>query len=236
MVIMPKGKLPKLKGSLCNIPVNEVYDNCRSLPRPADSNDLLIVKLKGKAQHCSHVLFEPVKPMFVEQFLKYLKNYNHLYSDIEINMDNLPLDLLDLNNGLNNDNNGDNDSSSGSSMILDLLRCQNEPISIALEIPEEEDGLDNPLAQVKSVSDETTFISEIPTATDIEETIVLAPSEGKQPVSLLGDEFCEEFAHPHLFRYGKFGYKAEMEIPISPGRYFNQRLLNYNQKFASDSD
>ena len=50
-------------------------------------------------------------------------------------MDNLPLDLLDLNNGLNNDNNGGDDSSSGSTTILDLLRCQNEPISTALEIP-----------------------------------------------------------------------------------------------------
>ena len=68
---------------------------CQSLPRQADSNDLLIVKLK-----C-----EPVRPMFVEQFLKYLKNHNYLYSDIEINMDNLPLGLLDLNNSLNNDNN-----------------------------------------------------------------------------------------------------------------------------------
>ena len=93
VVIMPKGKLPKLKGSLCNIPVNKVYDNCQSLPRQADSNDLLIVKLKR----------EPVRPMFVEQFLKYLKNHNYLYSDIEINMDNLPLGLLDLNNSLNND-------------------------------------------------------------------------------------------------------------------------------------
>ena len=33
----------------------------------------------------------------------------------------------------------DDDGSSGSSMILDLLRCQNEPISIAFEIPEEKD-------------------------------------------------------------------------------------------------
>ena len=234
VVIMPKGKLPKIKGSLCNIPVNEVHDNYRSLPRPADSNGLLIVKLKRKAQYRSHVLFEPVRPVFVERFLKYLKNHSHLYSDIEINMDNLPSDLLDLNNGLNNDNN-DDDSSSGSSMILDLLRCQNEPISIALEISEE-GGLDDPLAQFKSVSDETTFISEIPTATDIEEAIVVAPGEEKQPVSLLGDEFCEELAHPHLFPSGKFGYKAEREMPLSPSRCFNQRLLNYSRKFTSDSN
>ena len=120
VVIIPKGKLPKIKGSLCNIPVNKVYDNCQSLPRTADSNGLLIVKIKRKVEYRSHVLFEPVRPTtenikFVERFLKYLKNRNHLYSGIEINMDNLPLDLLDLNNGLNNYN---DDSNSGSSMIL----------------------------------------------------------------------------------------------------------------------
>ena len=46
--------------------------------------------------------------------------------------------MLYLNNGLNNDHNGDDDDddgSSGTSIILDLLRCQNEPAIIAFEIP-----------------------------------------------------------------------------------------------------
>ena len=74
------------------------------------------------------MLFESVRPVFVEWFLKYLRIIIIFYSDMEINMDNLLLDLVDLNNGLNNDNNGDGNSCSGSSMILDLLRCQNELI------------------------------------------------------------------------------------------------------------
>ena len=93
---MPKGKLPKIKGILCNIPVNEVYNNCKSLPRPADSNGLLIVKLKRKAEYRSHVLFEPVRPLFVERFLKFLKHHNNFYSDIQINMENLPSNMLDF--------------------------------------------------------------------------------------------------------------------------------------------
>ena len=131
-------------------------------------------------------------------------------------MDNLSLHLLDLKNGLNNDNNGGDNSRSGSSMILDLLICQNEPISIAIKFCEEESGLDDPMAQFKSVSDESTFLSEIPTATDIEEIIVIKPGGRKQPVSLLGDDFCEELQHPHLFSYRKFRYKAERKIRISP--------------------
>ena len=54
-----------------------------------------------------------------------------------------------------------------------------------------------------------------------------------QPVSLLGKEFCEKLAHPHLFPSGKFGYKAKRKIPISPSWYFNQRLLNYSQKIIA---
>ena len=55
-------------------------------------------------------------------------------------------------------------------------------------------------------------------------------------LSLLGDECCEELAYTHLFPTVKFGTKVGREIHISPSRYFNQRLVNYSQIFASDSD
>ena len=43
--IMPKGQSPKLKGALCNIPI-DIVDDCNTLQRPADSNGIIIVKLK----------------------------------------------------------------------------------------------------------------------------------------------------------------------------------------------
>ena len=61
MAVMPKGKLLKMKGIICNIPVNEVDVNCKSWPRPADSNSLLIVKLKHKLEYKLHVVFESVR-------------------------------------------------------------------------------------------------------------------------------------------------------------------------------
>ena len=69
-----------------------------------------------------------------------------------------------------------------------------------------------------------------------QEAIVFTPGKGKQPVSLFGLEFREEHPHPHFFPKGKFDYKAERELQIRPSRYFNQILLNYSHKFASDSD
>ena len=65
--------------------------------------------------------------------------------------------------------------------------------------------------------------------------MTIAPAEGIKPVSILTDQNCEELAHPHLFPNGKFGYKVQRPMQLSPVKYFNQRLLNYKQKLSSDS-
>ena len=62
MTAMHKGKLLKMKGSICNIPVMEVDVYCKMLPRPANSNGLLIVKLKRKLEYKGHKVFESVSP------------------------------------------------------------------------------------------------------------------------------------------------------------------------------
>ena len=90
---MPKGQSPKLRGALCNVPLDEV-DVCKTLPRPADSNGIVIVKLKRNLQYRGHVYFESVTPNFIMRLLQYLKLSNSLYHDIEINSDNVPNFLI----------------------------------------------------------------------------------------------------------------------------------------------
>ena len=84
-------------------------------------------------------------------------------------------------------------------------------------------------------SNETAIVSEIPSIIN-NENVKISPGQGEKRVSVLNDEFCEEKAVPYLLPKGKFGYKAPRDIPISPARYFSQRLLNFNQYFASDAD
>ena len=91
--IMPKGQPPKLKGALCNITI-DVVDVCNTLPRPADRNGIIIVKLKGKLQYRGHVYFESVRANFILRFLQYLKLNNPLYHDIEKDLDNIPNFLI----------------------------------------------------------------------------------------------------------------------------------------------
>ena len=77
VTVMPKGKSLKMKGSICNIPVSEVDVNCNMLPRPADSNGLIIVKLKRKLEYKGHVIFEAVRADVVLQFLEFLRCHKH---------------------------------------------------------------------------------------------------------------------------------------------------------------
>ena len=97
--------------------------------------------------------------------------------------------------------------------------------------------IEDPLNVFRSSADETTLMSDFPTQQEIDNEIMnLAPGEGVRPLNILNDEFCEELAHPHLFPTGKFGYNVKRDVDLSPSKYFNQRLLNFKQNFASDSD
>ena len=119
-------------------------------------------------------------------------------------------------------------------MTLGSRKTQDEN-SETVEESALEEG-ENPLAAFHSPSLETTITTETPTTGELEESIVIAPGEGKKPVSILNVIYCERMAHPHLFPTDRFGYKVKRKVPLTPSKYFNQRLLNYSQKFASDSD
>ena len=94
---MPKGHSPKLKGALCNIPVEHVNVSFL-LPRTADNNGLVIVKLKKKLEYKGRMLFEPVRARFIVDLLSYLKRVNYLCKDITIVPENLQ-SFVDSNEG-----------------------------------------------------------------------------------------------------------------------------------------
>ena len=117
-----------------------------------------------------------------------------------------------------------------------LLKLLDEPIEVQLESSLGEETLDDILSEFSTPSMETTFVSEILSACEMEEGVVVAPGERKKPVSIYNDKFCEELGHLHLFPTGQYGYKVQREITLTSSKYFNQRLLHYTQKFASDND
>ena len=123
VTVMPKGKSLKIKGSICNIPVSEIDVSCNMLPRPADSNGLIIVKLKRKLEYKGHAVFQAVRPDIVIQFLEFLRSQIDLYSDIEINPANIPVDILGLQRFKTDED----------TIYSELLKCLDEPIEVQLE-------------------------------------------------------------------------------------------------------
>ena len=83
---MPKGNFPKLYDSICNVPIDTV-DISDEFPGGADSNDLVIIKLK-----------EAVWSELLNEALMYLKKKNPLYTDVSVDIGNIPDNFLSFAN------------------------------------------------------------------------------------------------------------------------------------------
>ena len=110
---------------------------------------------------------------------------------------------------------------------LHILKLNIETEAAKNSAPHLEQG-QNPLSEFESQLTEITVTTETPCNTDLKEVIKTEPDEGKMSISVLTDECCEEMAYAHLFTYGKYAYKVERGIPLTPSKYFSQRLLNFS--------
>jgi len=230
IVIMPKGQQRKVKGAICNVPV-DCDQTCKVLPRPPETSGIILLKLKRKMQYTGHVYFQPVRPDVISNALFWLKKNNPLYADIDIDLNNIESDLLHF---------GDDNDSQNTSMSVLQNSLDNE-----LSDKQSENEVEDPLSQLRAPTIETCLQSTIPdypvrleqTAPSLGNEIYdIAPGENKHPVSFMLDSQCEELAFPVLFPNGRFGYKVQRDVPLSPVKYFNARLLNHSGKFASNPE
>ena len=83
--------MEKNSGTNFNIPI-DTTNVTNMLSRPAGNNGVVIIKLKRKLECHGHLLFEPVRPVFLKSILNYLRTNYHLYQNIVINIENISLD------------------------------------------------------------------------------------------------------------------------------------------------
>ena len=81
---------------------------------------------------------------------------------------------------------------------------------------------------------ETGLFSKDPDWTN--KTLACAPGEKHKPIPLLNDRFFEEMSFPDKFADGKNGLLAERDKNIQTKRYFNQRLLDIDGRFARSTE
>ena len=66
--VMPKGKQCKIRGAICNIPV-DCETICKSLPRPSELSGISLLELKRKLEYSGHQYCEAVRQEFLADAL-----------------------------------------------------------------------------------------------------------------------------------------------------------------------
>ena len=255
---MPKGQQRKIKGAICNVPV-ECDKTCQTLPRAPESSGIILLKLKRKLQFRGHVYYQAVRPEVLLYALNWLVANNELYKTITIDIDKLDRNLTNLQNTSAVSECTINTTAqpvSDQNIITDenISEQINEPENEELVINEtsknteqneQEEEIDDPLNEHRAPTNETciqAIIPDYPVTSDHQnastgnEIYSVAPGENKHPVSFMMDKQCEELAFPVLFPKGRYGYTTEREIKLTPTKYFNARLLHHSGRFATNPE
>lgn len=235
IVIMPKGQQRKIKGAICNVPV-ECDQTCTILPRPPERSGIIMLKLKRKLEFKGHVYFQAVRPEFIVSALNWLRTNNSLYINTSICSNNIDANVRSF-----------QESSVDSGVDCNGMTVSNNTSEQDTLDSNDNEEKDDPLNQFRAPVSETCLQSIIPDypitiqlTTDNNssgnEVYNIAPGENRHPVSIMTDKHCEELAFPVLFPRGRFGYKTERDIKLSPVKYFNARLLHYSGRFAMNPE
>ena len=164
-IMRRKGEFSKIKGNICNITVQtETVGNV--LPRPINNNGLVLVKLKRHLRYRGYVCFEPVRPSAIYEALNYLKRKNKFYKDISISYGLNSQEILNL-----------SDISAIDETEADSFIVKNEIF----------ESVDDPLNAHRDAGYETTPVPEIPRIIE-DDNVIMAPGQGKTPVSVLNDD------------------------------------------------
>ena len=245
-----------MTSEIVNVPLedHDIGKNMTTLlPRHPDDAHLVCVQLKKKVEYKSSHIAGFIRPNIVIKALETLKaRGNKYYQDVVINenflegMENPPVENPEHQP---QDMDVQNESQS-------LERKKNEALEVkdgkANEESESEDENDTMLKSVKehqSKQSRNTFLMPEDLANEVEinngqspitkktkgnGSIIIAPGEGKIPTNLLREEDFDVRAFPKHHPNGQFGLHHKRKQKLTSQTYFNQRLLNQDERFSMD--
>ncbi|XP_078328197.1 uncharacterized protein LOC144623625 [Crassostrea virginica] len=178
-----------------------------SLPLNADENLLLRVKLKRRLSYKGYYEYQFVNPNHIKTALNYLKENNQWYENVEIK----------------STWEKDYDQS-----VFNQPETENEQLTVEVNDANQEVVTD-------------TFLQPVDIAQEVldhyfDDVYNIAPGEGHNPIRMLQEVGNEAKTFPHLFPSGKFSWNENRDVKISLSRYFNNRLMNADNRFAKDTN
>lgn len=175
---------------------------------------VLRVKLKRKLSYKGYQEYQFVNPHHVVTALNFLIKNNAWYKDVQID--------INWESKTNVDD------------------CLTEK-DITKKIPEEQDPPEDDLKDLNTSVILDSCLQPVDVVQEVfchyfDDVFNLAPDEGKNPVKLLQDEGNEAKTFPCLFPSGHNSWNESRGIKITLSRYFHNRLMNADNRFAKDSN
>ena len=232
----PKSRMAGVHDRIVNVPVheNDIVDTMKSLPRTPHDAGIIPVQLKRKKEYKNTHKEEYISVPKIKAALKTLKSMGHKYYQFinESDLDQYQSRCRDL------DEDGHNFLFGNDKCEEDVLV---ENVNDEICIDEDENELDVFL-QKDSVAKfqfdynrNTCFNNDIPEISIQEETIKVAPGEGKIPKDILQDNDWDMRAFPALDPEGNNSLNCKRDVKLSAQDFFHQRILNVNARFAKCS-
>nr|XP_043868972.1 uncharacterized protein LOC122758736 [Solea senegalensis] len=220
VLALPKGGQNGVHGPVTCVPANIVETN-NLLPRSNMEGSLLRVKLKRKLTYKGHYEYQFVDPMRIRQALLYLKQNNMYYKDVDFNEDWLNEFCRE--------------------QELDSLVQESDGNLEKNETPTEVDECEDELLhdrQQHCMFQDTCLmpvdIGQEALDQYFEGVLNVAPAEGNNPVKLLSNRENEAKCFPVLFPHGHSVFHDNREQRLTLSRYFNNRILHADGRFAQN--
>ena len=223
---------------IVNVPVHEddIVDTMKSLPRSPHDAGIIPVQLKRKKEYKNTHKEEYISVPKIKAALKTLKSLGQKYYQF---LNDSDLDQYEL-RCQNLDKDGHEFLFGNNTSEEDVL-VENVVDEITID-DEEENELDVFL-QKDSVAKfqfdynrNTCFNNDVPEISVQEDTIKVAPGEGKIPKDILQDNDWDMRAFPALDPEGKNSLNFKREVKLSAQDFFHQRIMNINTRFAKCSN
>ena len=128
LLALPSGKQRCIHGPAVNVP-SKVDNVCTLLPRLTTEAELIPLKLKRKLRYKGHYMYDFVRPDKIMIALRWLKESNSLYSNVDIN-DSWITDQLNNNEFVEQNGTSDNDHVNNESSVTSDLECNMPTINV----------------------------------------------------------------------------------------------------------
>ncbi len=216
LIALPKGGQHGVRGPVVCVPSNTL-ETVKSLPRPQNDDQMIRVKLKRKLAYKGYFQYQFVNKEHVETALRYLKQNNKWYRDIEID--------TDWNNSLCEQEDEEDDNE-----VHVTEKAENE-IDIEKNETDEERLRGIPLDTCLQPAN----IGQEVLDQYFDDVYCVAPYEGNSPIRVLMEESNEAKCFPVLFPRGEPVFSDKRDVRLTLSRYFNNRLMNVDNRFAKST-